>query len=107
MGAGCLAMLGILSAHIAALVAALVAALSVTGFGIGPIVTAITSALLGSVDKSRSGIAAGTLPAFRQTGIWWCAVAVPWLIAVWALGSLYLSLGPSLAAQVLGSPNRP
>lgn len=82
------------------------AALSVTGFGIGLIVTAITSALLGSVDKSRSGIAAGTLPAFRQTGIWWCAVAVPWLIAVWALGGLYLSLGPSLAAQVPGSPSR-
>jgi MFS family permease len=29
--------------------------------------------------------------------------AVPCLIAVWALGGLYLSLGPSLAAQVTGS----
>ena len=31
------------------------------------------------------------------------ATAVPCLIAVWALGGLYLSLGPSLAAQVTGS----
>jgi MFS transporter, DHA2 family, methylenomycin A resistance protein len=68
MGAGCLAMFGLLSVHLAALVATLVAALSVTGFGIGLIVTAITSALLGSVDKSWSGIASGTLTAFRQTG---------------------------------------
>jgi hypothetical protein len=29
------------------------------------------------------------------------AMAVPCLIAVWALGGLYLSLGPSLAAQFL------
>jgi len=41
---------------------------SVTGFGIGLIVTASTSALLGSVDASRSGVASGTLTAFRQTG---------------------------------------
>jgi MFS transporter, DHA2 family, methylenomycin A resistance protein len=45
-----------------------VTALSVTGFGIGLIVPAITAALLGSVDRSRSGIASGTLTAFRQTG---------------------------------------
>ena len=31
------------------------------------------------------------------------AIAVPCLFAVWALGGLYLSLGPSLAAQVTGS----
>jgi MFS transporter, DHA2 family, methylenomycin A resistance protein len=68
MGAGCVAMFAILSVHVPALVAALVAALSVTGFGIGLIVTAITAALLGSVDKSWSGIASGTLTAFRQTG---------------------------------------
>jgi MFS family permease len=33
------------------------------------------------------------------------AVAVPGLVAVWALGGFYLSLGPSLAAQVLQSEN--
>jgi MFS family permease len=32
-------------------------------------------------------------------------VAVPCLVAAWALNGLYLSLGPSLAAQVLRSPN--
>lgn len=31
--------------------------------------------------------------------------AVPCFIAVWALGGLYLSLGPSLAAQITGSQN--
>jgi MFS family permease len=33
------------------------------------------------------------------------AVAVPCIVAGWALGGLYLSLGPSLAAQATGSPN--
>ena len=55
-----------------------------TGFGIGLIVTALTSALLGSVDKSRSGIASGTLTAFRQTG------SVP---GVALFGSLLASMG--------------
>jgi MFS transporter, DHA2 family, methylenomycin A resistance protein len=84
MGAGCLAMFVILVARVPALVAALVAALSVTGFGIGLIVTAITSALLGSVDKSWSGIASGTLTAFRQTGS---------VLGVALFGSLLAGLG--------------
>jgi MFS family permease len=33
------------------------------------------------------------------------ALALPCLIAVWMLSGFYLSLGPSLAAQVLRSPN--
>ena len=33
------------------------------------------------------------------------AVAVPGLVGVWALGGFYLSLGPSLAAQLLHSEN--
>jgi hypothetical protein len=33
------------------------------------------------------------------------ARALPCLVAVWALGGLYLSLGPSLAALATGSPN--
>jgi MFS family permease len=32
-------------------------------------------------------------------------IATPCLIAVWALGGLYLSLGPSLTAQLVGSTN--
>jgi DHA2 family methylenomycin A resistance protein-like MFS transporter len=38
------------------------------GTGLGLLVPPLTSALLGSVDKSRSGIAAGVLNATRQTG---------------------------------------
>jgi predicted MFS family arabinose efflux permease len=33
------------------------------------------------------------------------AAAVPCIVAGWALGGLYLSLGPSLAAEATGSPN--
>jgi predicted MFS family arabinose efflux permease len=33
------------------------------------------------------------------------AAALPCIVAGWALGGLYLSLGPSLAAQATGSPN--
>lgn len=38
------------------------------GFGLGLLVPAMTSALLGSVDTSRSGIASGALNTARQTG---------------------------------------
>jgi DHA2 family methylenomycin A resistance protein-like MFS transporter len=48
--------------------AALVAPLMAIGFGLGLIVPIITSALLGSVDSSRSGLAAGTLNTARQAG---------------------------------------
>ena len=33
------------------------------------------------------------------------AATLPCIVAAWALGGLYLSLGPSLAAQATGSPN--
>jgi DHA2 family methylenomycin A resistance protein-like MFS transporter len=36
--------------------------------GLGLLVPPLTSTLLGSVEKSRSGIAAGVLNATRQTG---------------------------------------
>ena len=38
------------------------------GFGLGLIVPVMTASLLGSVDRSRSGIASGTLNTARQTG---------------------------------------
>src|SRR3954462_81475 len=44
------------------------ALLLVLGGGLGLLVPPLTSTLLGSVDKSRSGIAAGVLNATRQTG---------------------------------------
>jgi DHA2 family methylenomycin A resistance protein-like MFS transporter len=38
------------------------------GAGLGLLVPPLTATLLGSVDKSRSGVAAGVLNATRQTG---------------------------------------
>jgi MFS transporter, DHA2 family, methylenomycin A resistance protein len=91
MGAGCLAMAGVLSARVTSLVPALVAALTLTGFGIGLVVTAITAALLGSVDESRSGIASGTLTAFRQTGS---------VLGVALFGSLFAGMGATRGLEV-------
>ena len=42
--------------------------LVIVGAGLGLLVPPLTSALLGSVEKTRSGIAAGVLNATRQTG---------------------------------------
>ncbi len=46
----------------------LVVQLVAVGLGIGLIVPVMTASLLGSVDRSRSGIASGTLNTARQTG---------------------------------------
>ena len=46
----------------------IVAQLTIIGAGLGLLVPPLTSTLLGSVEKSRSGIAAGVLNATRQTG---------------------------------------
>jgi DHA2 family methylenomycin A resistance protein-like MFS transporter len=45
-----------------------VAQLVALGFGLGLIVPVMTSSLLGSVDRSRSVIASGTLNTARKTG---------------------------------------
>jgi DHA2 family methylenomycin A resistance protein-like MFS transporter len=63
--AGCLALLGIESGTS---YWATCAQLIVIGAGLGLLVPPLTSTLLGSVEKSRSGIAAGTLNSTRQTG---------------------------------------
>lgn len=47
---------------------ALLAQMLAIGFGLGLIVPAMTASLLGSVDRNRSGIAAGSLNSARQTG---------------------------------------
>ena len=91
MGAGCLAMLGLLAARADPLVPALIAGLSLTGFGIGLVVTAITSALLGSVAPAQSGIASGTFTAFRQTGS---------VLGVAVFGTLLASLHLSTGLEV-------
>jgi len=46
----------------------MLAQLLIIGGGLGLLVPPLTATLLGSVDKSRSGIAAGVLNATRQTG---------------------------------------
>jgi MFS family permease len=55
----------------------------------------------------RSGVLASLRPkvAVPRTARMAFAEAVPCIVAGWALGGLYLSLGPSLAAKVTGSSN--
>ena len=65
MAAGCGALLGA-GAHTA--YGELVGQLLVIGFGLGLIVPAMTSSLLSSVERSRAGVASGTLSSARQTG---------------------------------------
>lgn len=62
---GCLALLGIRPDTAYWAVAAQMIAMSA---GLGLLVPPLTSALLGSVERPRSGIAAGVLNATRQTG---------------------------------------
>jgi MFS transporter, DHA2 family, methylenomycin A resistance protein len=62
---GCLALLGTVQA---ASYLEICVPLMVIGGGLGLLVPPLTSTLLGSVEKSRSGIAAGVLNATRQTG---------------------------------------
>lgn len=62
---GCLAMLGIGADTSYWAICVQLIAIST---GLGLLVPPLTSTLLGSVDKSRSGIAAGVLNATRQTG---------------------------------------
>ncbi|MFZ1996342.1 MAG: hypothetical protein WAU75_19680, partial [Solirubrobacteraceae bacterium] len=65
MAAGAVALEGI-GPHSA--FATLVAQLIAIGFGLGLIVPVMTAGLLGSVERSRSGVASGTLNTARQTG---------------------------------------
>lgn len=62
---GCLWLLEI--GHATAYIA-LAFPLTVIGLGVGLIVPPMTAAMLGSVDKSRSGLASGVLNSMRQTG---------------------------------------
>ena len=59
---------GLLVASTTAPFVALVVQLVALGFGLGLIVPVMTSAVLGSVDVTRSGVASGTLNTARQTG---------------------------------------
>ncbi len=59
---------GLLVASTATAFIAIAAQLVALGFGLGLIVPAMTSAVLGSVDVTRSGVASGTLNTARQAG---------------------------------------
>jgi MFS transporter, DHA2 family, methylenomycin A resistance protein len=88
--------------------ATLVAQLVALGFGLGLIVPVMTASLLGSVDRSRSGVAAGTLNTARQTGSVIGVSLFGSLIAGGRLvGGLHLALaiavGLSLVVAVLGA----
>jgi DHA2 family methylenomycin A resistance protein-like MFS transporter len=79
----------------------IVSQLVALGFGLGVLVPAMTAALLGSVDKSRSGIASGVLNTARQTGSV-IGVALFGSLASGALvGGLRLSLLISIALALL------
>lgn len=65
VAAGCLALIGI-DRNMSYL--AMSAQLVALGAGLGLLVPPLTSTLLGSVEKTRSGVAAGVLNSARQTG---------------------------------------
>jgi DHA2 family methylenomycin A resistance protein-like MFS transporter len=65
MAGGCA---GLLTAGPGTPFAELVGQQVLLGFGIGLLVPPMTSTLMGSVDRSRSGVASGTLNMMRQTG---------------------------------------
>jgi DHA2 family methylenomycin A resistance protein-like MFS transporter len=65
MACGCAALLGA-DAHSS--YASIAAQMIALGAGIGLMVPPMTSSLMGSVDRKRSGVASGTLQSMRQTG---------------------------------------
>jgi MFS transporter, DHA2 family, methylenomycin A resistance protein len=88
--------------------ATVVAQLVAIGFGLGLIVPVMTASLLGSVERSRSGIASGTLNTARQTGSVIGVALFGSLIAGGRLvGGLHIALviaaGLSLIVAVLGA----
>lgn len=75
---------------------ALVAQLVLLGFGVGVVVPTMTTALLGSVEPTRSGVASGTLNTARQTG----SVIGVALFGSLANGRLVLGLRMSLLLSI-------
>jgi DHA2 family methylenomycin A resistance protein-like MFS transporter len=101
--AGCLATLGIAADTSYLAICLQLIAMST---GLGLLVPPLTSTLLGSVDKSRSGIAAGVLNATRQTGsvlgvaLFGALVAQSGTFMAGLHASLIISAGVLLAAAV-------
>jgi MFS transporter, DHA2 family, methylenomycin A resistance protein len=101
---GCLAMLG-LGADTS--YGWLLPAFILMGGGLGTMVPPLTHALLGSVDKSQSGIASGVLTASRQTGsvlgvsLFGSLIAAAPMIVHGTQMSLAISAGVLLASSVI------
>jgi MFS family permease len=67
----------------------------------------VAAAAMAEPGSRRPGVLASLRPrvAVPRQARKTFAAAVPCIVAGWALGGLYLSLGPSLAAQATDSPN--
>jgi DHA2 family methylenomycin A resistance protein-like MFS transporter len=81
---------------------AMTAQLLILGAGLGLVVPAITTLLLGSVDRSRSGIASATLYAMRQSGSVIGVALYGSLLAGHFISGVHLSLMISLAVLAVG-----
>ncbi len=100
MAAGCLGLLGITQASS---YGAMALQLLLLGAGLGLIVPPMTSALLGSVERSRSGVAAGTLFAMRQSGSVIGVALFGSLLAGRFVTGLHTALAISLAVLAIGA----
>jgi DHA2 family methylenomycin A resistance protein-like MFS transporter len=75
---------------------AMIVPISLLGFGTGLIVPVITSEMLGSVDRSRSGVASGTLNTMRQAGSAIGVALFGSLIATTLVSGMHAALGISI-----------
>jgi len=97
MGCGCVALLGV---GRSTSYGAMVVQISAIGLGGGLIVPIITSEMLGSVDRSRSGVAAGTLNTMRQAGSALGVALFGSLIASSFVSGLHVALAISIGLMV-------
>lgn len=79
---------------------AMIVQISVFGFGAGCIVPVITSEMLGSVERSRSGLAAGTLNTMRQAGSSIGVALFGSLIATTFISGVHIALVISIGLMV-------
>jgi DHA2 family methylenomycin A resistance protein-like MFS transporter len=80
---------------------AIIAQISALGFGTGLSVAVITSLTLGSVDESRSGVAAGTLNTARQTGSAIAVAVFGSLITAVLIPGLHIALAICTALMLM------
>jgi DHA2 family methylenomycin A resistance protein-like MFS transporter len=82
---------------------AMAAQLLMLGAGLGVVVPPMTTALLASVDRSRSGIAGGTLWAVRQSGSVIGVALFGSLLAGTFIAGVHIALAVALVLLVLGA----